>query len=159
VTGRGYHPPDMSRREPRDEHSSPLDDISVSRLRLGLLRVARRIRQDADTGLTPSQQSTIVQLDRFGPMNLGELARRESVRPPSLTRTIQALEAAGMVSREGEEGSRRVRVDLTDAGRLAALEIHARRDAWLTERMAALSEDELEILRSAAPVLERLLDE
>ena len=134
------------------------EDDAVSRLRLGILRVARRIRQDADTGLTPSQQSTIVQLDRFGAMSLGELARRELVRPPSLTRTVQALEAAGMVRREHQPSSRRVIVDLTDRGRLAAIGIHSRRDAWLTERMNALDEHELDALWAAAPVLERLLE-
>jgi DNA-binding MarR family transcriptional regulator len=92
-------------------------------------------------------------------MSLGELARRESVRPPSLTRTVQALEAAGMVRREHQPSSRRVIVDLTDTGRLAAIEIHSRRDAWLTERMNALDEHELDALRAAAPVLERLLEE
>jgi len=140
-------------------HASKVEDEAVSRLRLGILRVARRIRQEADARLTPSQQSTIVQLDRFGAMSLGELARRESVRPASLTRTVQALEAAGMLHREHQPSSRRVIVDLTDRGRLAAIEIHSRRDAWLTERMNALDEHELDALWAAAPVLERLLEE
>jgi DNA-binding MarR family transcriptional regulator len=148
-------------RLPADDgtQSAALDSTVVSRIRLGILRVARRIRQDADAGLTPSQQSTLVQLDRFGAMSLGELARRESVRPPSLTRTVQALETAGMVHREDQSGSRRVVVDLTDRGRLAAIEIHSRRDAWLTERMSALTDEELRALEAAAPVLERLLED
>jgi DNA-binding MarR family transcriptional regulator len=144
-------------------NGGPIDgtDVPVSRLRLGLLRVARRIRQDVTTAaLTPSQQSIVVMLDRFGPMSLGELANREAVRPPSVTRSVQALERAGMLSRFGpERGSRRVVVDLTDRGRAAAEEIHERRDAWLSARMAHLSENEIDVLRAAIPVLERLLDE
>ncbi len=136
------------------------DERAVSRLRLAVLRVARRIRQDARTELTPSQQSIVVMLDRYGPMSPGELASREAVRPPSITRTVQALEAAGMLHREGPEpGSRRVVIDLTDDGRMAAIEIHRRRDAWLTQRLGHLSEDEVAALRAAVPVLERLLDE
>lgn len=134
--------------------------LPISRLRLAILRVARRIRQDAPTELTPSQQSIVVMLDRFGPMSHAELASREAVRPPSVTRTIQALEAAGMVQRHGPEaGSRRVLIELTDAGRLAAIEIHERRDAWLSQHLSKLSEEELGVLRDAMPVLERLLDD
>jgi DNA-binding MarR family transcriptional regulator len=134
--------------------------LSVSRLRLAVLRVARRIRQDARTDLTPSQQSLVVMLDRYGPMSPGELASREAVRPPSVTRTIQALEAAGMVTRDGPEpGSRRVIIELTDAGRLAAVEIHERRDAWLSERLEDLPDEDLQALREALPALERLIGE
>ena len=58
-----------------------------------------------------------------------------------------------------DPGSRRVLVELTDRGRLAALEIHERRDAWLSERMHLLSPAEFDMLRRAMPVLERLLEE
>jgi DNA-binding MarR family transcriptional regulator len=134
--------------------------MAVSRLRLAILRVARRIRQDARTDLTPSQQSIVVILDRFGAMSHAELASREAVRPPSVTRMVQALETAGMVRRDGPDaGSRRVLVELTDKGRLAAIEIHQRRDAWLTDRLSTLSADELDLLGQATPVLERLLDD
>lgn len=136
------------------------DETSVSRLRLAILRVARRIRQDARTELTPSQQSIVVMLDRFGAMSHAELASREAVRPPSVTRTVQALEAAGMIRRYAPDpASRRVLVELTEKGRLAALEIHDRRDAWLSERLNALSPSELEVLSRAMPVLEQLIDE
>lgn len=141
-------------RNPATEH------VPVSRLRLGILRVARRIRQDVPTKLTPSQQSIVVMLDRFGPMSLGELAEREAVRPPSVTRTVQALERSRMITRSGPgPGSRRVEVALTELGRAAAMEIHARRDAWLSERMGHLTAQELAALQAAIPVLERLLDE
>ena len=137
-----------------------LDDAAVSRLRLALLRVARRIRQNDWTELTPSQQSVLVMLDRFGAMSLGDLAAREGVRPPSVTRTVQALEAAGMISRRGpSRGSRRVEIDLTDAGRLAAVEVHSKRDAWLSGRMGSLSDAEIDALRTATPILEQLLED
>ena len=134
------------------------DAAAISRLRLGILRVARRIRQDARTSLPTAQQSVVVWLDRYDAMSLGELASAEGVRPPTMTRTIQALEAAGMVRRhDPKPGSRRVEVELTDTGRLAAIEIHEQRDAWLSTRMAALTADEREALSAATPVLERLL--
>ena len=150
---------DLTEYPSGDEQRNELDDATVSRVRLGVLRVARRIRQDAvDATLTPSQQSTIVMLDRFGAMTLGELAQRESVRPPSLTRTVTPLVRSGLLSRHEQPGSRRVVVELTDAGRIAAIQIHSRRDAWLTERMAALSDEERDALYAVAPVLERLLE-
>ena len=136
------------------------DDLPGSRLRVGILRVARRIRQDVPTTLTPSQQSMVVMVDRFGSMSVGELAAREAVRPPSVTRTVHALERAEMPTRSGPGlGSRRVEVALTDLGGAAAREIHARRDAWLTERMDHLTAPELAALQAAIRVIEPLLDE
>ena len=132
----------------------------TSRMRLVLLRLARRIRQRPMPGVTPSQQSVVVVLDRFGDMTVGELATRESIQPASLTRILDSLESAGFISRERHPSDRRsVIVGLTDAGRDIAIHVHEERDAWLAQRIDGLSPRDRAVLSAALPVLEGLLDE
>src|SRR5690348_2581048 len=88
-------------------------------LRVSLMRSVRRLRAEkSDADLTDSQYSVLALLDRVGPLTPGELAEHERVQPPSMTRTVAALDAAGLVSRSGRPDDRRqVVVALTDAGR------------------------------------------
>ena len=132
---------------------------TVSRLRLAVLRLGRRLRQNAAAGITPSQLAVLSTLDRHGPMGLGDLAAHEGVQPPSATRMVDNLEAAGLVTREASRADRRaVVVQLTSRGRRRVEEIRRRRDAWLAERLGRLSPGELEALEAALPVIEALLE-
>lgn len=132
---------------------------TVSRLRLAVLRLGRRLRQNAAAGVTPSQLAVLSTLDRHGPLGLGDLAAHEGVQPPSATRMVDNLEAAGLVTREASRADRRaVVVQLTAKGRRRVEEIRRRRDAWLAERLGRLTPRELEALEGALPVLEALLE-
>ncbi|HXY73399.1 MAG TPA: hypothetical protein VEM41_12730, partial [Actinomycetota bacterium] len=64
----------------------------VSRLRLAVNRLARRMRQQADVGIGQSLFSALVAVDRAGRMTLGELAATEQVQPPTMTRIAASLE-------------------------------------------------------------------
>lgn len=122
------------------------------------MRLARRLRNEReDTSLTLNQLSAMGTLARLGPLTLGELAAAERIQPPSMTRTVSALEARGLVIREPDAGDRRlVIVRLSDAGgRLLAAD-RRRRDAWLNHRLRELTADEREVLRRAVTVLEKL---
>ena len=131
---------------------------TVGRLRLAVLRLGRRLRQNAGAGVTPSQLAVLSTLDRHGPMGLGDLAAHEGVQPPSATRMVDNLEAAGLVSREASRADRRaVVVQLTGKGRRRVEEIRRLRDAWLAARMSALTPEEVAALEAALPVLEALL--
>src|SRR5947209_11398513 len=95
-----------------------VDTELPARLRLAITRVARRLRQEGDTEVTPSQMSALATIDRQGPITLSELASVEKVQPPSLTRVVAALEGAGLVSRTIDLADRRVaRVAVTADGR------------------------------------------
>jgi DNA-binding MarR family transcriptional regulator len=132
---------------------------TVSRLRLAVLRLGRRLRQNAAAGITPSQLAVLATLDRRGPLGLGDLAAHEGVQPPSATRMVDNLEAAGLVTREASRADRRaVVVQLTAKGRRRVEEIRRRRDAWLAERLGRLNPEELDALEAALPVLEALLE-
>ncbi len=88
------------------------------------------------------------------------LAARERVQPPSMTRTVTALEGGGFVARRPDESDGRlVVVVLTDLGRTTVLADRNRRDAWLATQLRGLSADERDVLRRAAPILERLASE
>src|SRR5437016_6228901 len=77
------------------------------RLRLAVTRLNRRMRQQAESGLSPSAQSALATIDRHGAPSLGELAAHEGVRPPSITATVAALEVQGLVVRAPDPSDRR----------------------------------------------------
>jgi DNA-binding MarR family transcriptional regulator len=132
----------------------------VVRLRLAIGRLARRLRQQAGDEITPSQLSALSSVGRLGPLTLGELAAVERVRPPTMTRIVASLEEAGLVDRSVHPGDRRIaRVEVSSAGRAFLERIGTRKDAFVAERLARLDPDEVEQLRRAVVVLERLLED
>jgi DNA-binding MarR family transcriptional regulator len=134
-----------------------VDDELVTRLRMAMVRMYRRLRQEDGPGATPSQMSALASLLRLGPLTLGELAAVERVRPPTMTRIVAALEEAGMVEREPDQRDRRVtRVRVSPAGDAFAAGTRARRNAFLAARLAELDQADLDALTSAVGVLERL---
>jgi DNA-binding MarR family transcriptional regulator len=132
----------------------------ASQLRLAIMRLARRLRQESAGGITLSQLSALSTVDRHGPVSLGELADIERVAPPSMTRIAAHLEERGLVARTTDSTDRRVaRLAVTDAGLALLRQTRTRRDAFLAHQIAALSEEEQEILLQALPILERLRTE
>lgn len=136
------------------------DTALASELRTTVMRLARRLRsQRADTSLSLSQIAALGTLDRHGPLTPGELAAHERVQPPSMTRVVAALELAGMVTRTDHPTDRRqVLVAVSPEGRALLRDDRRRRDAWLAQRMRDLDPADLEVLRQAARVLDRLAD-
>jgi DNA-binding MarR family transcriptional regulator len=130
----------------------------AARLRLGVTRLARRLRQESEPGLTPSQQSALSTIERHGPVTVGALCAIEQVQPPTMTRCVAALVDAGLASREQDEGDRRVAwLRITPDGTRLLARMRRRKEAFLVKRMRSLSPDELETLDRAAPILERLV--
>lgn len=131
----------------------------VAPIRQAMLRLHRRLRKHADTGLTPSQLSALSTLERHGEMPIGRLAKHEQITKSSVTRLVTKLESMGLVQRGTDANDGRSwLVDLTDQGRRLASESNTRADAYLARQIAALSVDDQRRLRAAAPALERLLD-
>src|ERR687897_325154 len=67
----------------------------AGRLRLANARLFRRLRQQSDTGLSPSQQSALASIEAQGPVTLGDLAVVEQVTPPTVTKVISRLDELG----------------------------------------------------------------
>ena len=135
-----------------------LDPDLAAELRLGSMRLARRLRLERGSDdLTLSQLAVLGSLERQGDATVGELANLERVKPPSMTRIVNSLADAGMVSRRAHEtDGRLVIVGLTDEARAVLVDDRRRRTAWLAQRLAELTADERELLRQAAPLLDQL---
>jgi DNA-binding MarR family transcriptional regulator len=135
----------------------PLTD-TASTLRLGVMRLARRLRIERESNdLTFNQIAALGTLHRHGAMPVGEMASYENVKPPSMTRTVAALEEAGLVTRlPSDTDGRIVLVELTERARRVLDEDRARRTAWLVQRLGELSPAEVDLLTRVAPLLERL---
>lgn len=140
---------------------SPAGLESASRLRLALMRLARRVRQEALGGeVTQSMLSALAVVDRRGPLTLGELAAAERVQPPSMTKIVARLEEQGLVARQVDPRDRRVaRVRVTPAGHRFAERSRSRGSAYLARRLRTLSAEDRAVLDAAVPVLERLLED
>jgi DNA-binding MarR family transcriptional regulator len=134
------------------------DAALASSLRLAVMRLARRMRAErADTSLTLSQLAALATLDRLGPLTPGELAGHEKVQPPSMTRLVASLEAAGLVARTAHPSDgRQVLLAVSPPGRSLLEEDRRRRDAWLAQRLRALDRDDRAVLHRAAAILDRL---
>ncbi len=126
-------------------------------LRILIQKVARRIRNNrASDDLGDSQLGVLFRLEG-GDQSPGELAAHERVTPPSMNRTLNGLERAGLVARHpAEDDARRVRVSLTPAGRAQIAETRALRTAWFSQRLADLTADERRALEVVTPILRRL---
>lgn len=134
------------------------DTELASALRISVMRLARRLRAErADTGLSLTQLSTLAALERLGPSTPTTLADHEKIQPPSMTRILAGLEATGLVARTPHPTDRRqVVVAATDeAGALLRAD-RRRREAWLSQRLADLSQADRDSLRAAAAILDRL---
>jgi DNA-binding MarR family transcriptional regulator len=130
----------------------------ASTLRLSVMRLARRLRAERlDTSLSLSQLAALATLDRHGPLTPGELAAHERVQPPSMTRLVATLEAAGLATRDPHPTDRRqVLLRVTPEGAAILLEDRRRRDAWLARQLRDLDPADLAVLTQAAAVLDRL---
>jgi DNA-binding MarR family transcriptional regulator len=125
-----------------------------------VLRLSRRLRQQAIGDITPSQLSALASIAKHGELSLGSLASIERVAPPSMTRIAATLESQGLVLRRSDDVDRRVaRVAISDSGRAVLDEIRNRRDAYLAVRIRDLSDEDRELLSKAIPILERLAEE
>ncbi len=145
---------------PTVEKVARTDAGLASELRLSVMRLRRRLATERhpDNELSMNAMAVLGALHRNGgELTVGELARAEMVQPPSMTRTVNCLVDGGFASRRAHDTDRRqVLVALTDRGRTTLLADRARRDEWLATRLRDLTPDERAVLRSAAPILERL---
>ena len=131
-----------------------------ARLRLVVTRLARRLRQQAETEASPTQLAVLGTVERHGPMTLGELAAVERVQPPTITAAVGRLDQRGLVRRLTDPDDGRVaRVEITPEGRQLLEQSRSRKTAYLERRLATLAADERDALERAAGILERVLEQ
>jgi len=140
--------------------SAPDGPDTADRLSAVLDRLVRLLRRQAPAEVGPGSLAALATLRRAGPLRLGDLAVREAVAPPTLTRMIAVLEEAGHVVRRTDEHDRRaVLVSVTPAGARVVDVALAARAVVVRARLAALDGAALAALHAAVPALEALADD
>jgi DNA-binding MarR family transcriptional regulator len=136
------------------------DPELATRLRLALARSARRLRQAAGSDLSPSQTAALAVIEREGPLTPSEIAARERIQRPSVTRLLARLAESGLVERTSDPADRRSSlVTITPLGSALLAAARIRKDEFLSVRLDALGADDRATLERAAALLERMLEE
>ncbi|HEY0807576.1 MAG TPA: MarR family transcriptional regulator [Pseudonocardiaceae bacterium] len=130
----------------------------ASRLRLAVVRLNRRLRaQRTSSAVSLTQLAALSTLYKQGPLTPGELAAKEGVQPPSMTRVIAALEEFGYATRRPHPtDGRQAIVALTEEGRTFHDAQVSAREAWLDKRLAELNDEERNLLAKAAEIIDRM---
>jgi DNA-binding MarR family transcriptional regulator len=135
-------------------------DAVASRLRLTIARLARRLRQEAMAGLSPSLLSALATIQAHGPLTPSELAARERLARPGVTRIISRLEHELLVTSTPDPfDGRSYTVEVTPRGVALLRDARQRSKAFLSRALRALEEEELATLAAAAALLDRLLED
>ena len=116
----------------------------ADRLHSTAIHLLRQVRvQDAAIGLAPARLSALSVLVFGGAMSLNELAKAEQVRPPTMSRIVDALESEGLVRRTVNQQDRRaVVLEATEKGTAILWQGRKRRVKFLAQRLSRLSEEE-----------------
>ncbi|MCW2750076.1 MAG: MarR family transcriptional regulator [Aeromicrobium sp.] len=134
----------------------PTDAHQLAR---SVARLNRRLRQERQTDLTPTQLSVLGTIRTLGPSTPSAIAAQERVQPPSISRTLNCLVDEGFATREPHPGDgRQVIISVSAKGEAVLAEERARRDQWLARRLAELTTAERKTLREAAALLEQLAE-
>jgi DNA-binding MarR family transcriptional regulator len=144
---------------PTVESVTRTDAGLASQLRVSLMRLARRLRNEREPAnqLSTGSISVLGVLIREGESTIGQLAAHERVQPPSMTRTVNCLVDQGYaVRRPSETDGRSTLVAISAKGRDVLLADRRRRDAWLARQLRDLSPEERDLLRRAVPLIEKL---
>lgn len=117
----------------------------------------RRLRQERQSDLTPTQLAVLNTIVKIGPATPSAIAAHERVQPPSITRTLACLVNKGFAIREPHpDDGRQVLMSVSDQGEAMLREERDRRDEWLARRLGELTTPERKALREATALLERL---
>lgn len=137
-----------------------MNDDRVAAIRAGVISLAQRLRSERPPeALSANKLSVLSRLYRGGPATPGAIAAAEHQQPQSLTRTFGELVTAGLATRTAGRIDRRESVlAITAAGRRALRRDMADRDAWLAGALGSLTEAEVELLRIAAGLMDRLAE-
>jgi DNA-binding MarR family transcriptional regulator len=134
-------------------------EIDVTRLRVALARLSRRLRRHELAGITPTQLAALATVERSGPMRLGDLAAAEGIAPSTLTRLVTALEESGYVRRCADPSDARAStLAITARGNQMLERIRAENNRMLAASLRMLAPAQRSALAAALPVLEQLAE-
>jgi len=131
----------------------------ADRLHSTAIHLLRQVRvQDSATGLAPARLSALSVLVFGGAMSLNELARAEQVRPPTMSRIVDALESEGLIRRTVNQQDRRaVVLEATEKGAAILWQGRKRRVKFLAKHLSGLSEQERKQINDAIKAIQKAM--
>ena len=135
-----------------------LPEADTARVYVALGRVSRSLRRDsAEMPISLGLLSALFTLTKEGPLRPGELAAREGIAAPSMTKTVTALESGGYVERTADPVDGRAwLIRATAAGRKLVDSTQEQKLHGLARRIQALEPEQVTALMAALPALEAL---
>lgn len=104
--------------------------------------------------------SALSSIERLGPCTLGDLAARERIQPPTVTRVVARLYEEGLVERIPDPSDRRIiRVQLSAHGKSLIHRIRTRKNEFLARQLRGLEPNELVAIETAVAALEKILED
>lgn len=135
-----------------------VEDLA-DRLHSTAIHLLRQVRvQDSAAGLAPARLSALSVLVFGGAMSLNKLAQAEQVRPPTMSRIVDALELEGLIRRTVNQDDRRaVVLEATDKGAAILWQGRKRRVKFLAKHLSRLSEDERKKIGDAIIAIQKAM--
>jgi DNA-binding MarR family transcriptional regulator len=131
----------------------------ANELRPVLLRLARRIRREVhESGFTAGSIALLGAIEGHPGIGVGELAEREAVSAPRISKAVEELVALGLVEREAGTDRRRVGLTMTRKGSAFLKGVRRRRTAWLAERLEGMGQADVDAIAAAVEPLTRLAE-
>ncbi|WP_249715081.1 MarR family winged helix-turn-helix transcriptional regulator [Rhizomonospora bruguierae] len=143
-----------------DRAPTPAASAAARDLAVLFRRLRARMRQLPMGGLTPSQTSVLLRLDKDGASSNTLLALAEGVRSQSMTATLNTLEQRGLIERspDPEDGRRQI-ITLSEAGLARVSHDRQGRRDWLAQSMdERFTADQLATINEALALLGELAD-
>lgn len=131
---------------------------TANRIHLASAQLSRLVRQDDGAGLSAARLSALNTIAAEESLTLNELSAREQVRPPTMSRIVDALVRDGLIGRTADLFDRRaINITITEAGRAALEHSSRQRIDMLAPRLLPLPEYERRALERGLEVLEKVL--
>lgn len=133
--------------------------LLANQIHSAAIHLLRQLRKEDDaSGLSAPRLSALSVVVFGGPLTLGDLARAEQVRPPTMTRIVTGLEKDGLVTRTGDVRDRRLTlISATPRGQEILAAGRARRVERLSAAVGGLTRGELTQLRRGSELLQRVI--
>ncbi|AVW89852.1 MarR family winged helix-turn-helix transcriptional regulator [Celeribacter baekdonensis] len=133
----------MDRPEDLEEFTPYLMNRVMARYNKGVEAALKEV------GVSVAQMRALVVLFDGGPCTISELSVLTVIKQSTLSRTLDSMEKADLIRREGQDGDSRVRqISLTDAGRAAYEAAWPAMIGMRDTMLAALTQDERALLNT-----------
>lgn len=128
----------------------------ADQLHSAAIHLLRQLRKEDDaSGLSAPRLSALSVVVFGGQLTLGELARAEQVKPPTMTRIVTGLEKEGLIKRKDDPNDGRLtHIEATAKGRKILVAGRARRVQKLASAVGRLEAAELAELRRGVQLVD-----